>query len=603
MGRLMPKNGITDEVPNMYRRDLALWFVVIALLAFAISPVLTRSHVEGFSYFTETLSILLPDTSRADPLWALNRDFFYLSRPGVIWAMAPLSRLSPGNGYDLLMWLAMPVFLSGFVLAARLGSGASWLACVAALLLLPITLEANFFTNDNLIAGSLSLWTMVFLLGRRGVASASLAGGLFSLAVLCRLDQVLLAPFFGLLAILHAPSLRWAMARWAAIAAGFGLVHGLFALLDPQAANPLLRIAVVTTADANWFRDTASIALTSARDASAALIALGVGLPAMFAGAIVLFSRAWAAAPHASGPIEDFRIWAVPLLLFGYPFFIYVLTVGKYYDPRGFISMLPMLTPLAAVSLDRWVFEPLRQATQTTRSVLRSTGTAVMAALLLLPVFVPGAPILPAFLPLPQETENAPPSITGRIWYSPAWRDWQTQFHQLDLAAERLVETLVAEKTEAAVVTAAWTEDRRLQNVLASRGFEPVDEHGSPCTPVAELWSHPDGAMLHLVRMHVPFLPETLLTSASLFITHGADCLRSVPADRRFALHPVGVLVGLNDDAHFLPPDAEGHFRMTNADLERFVERAEETILTYGVARDPATTAKAIVESARERLN
>ena len=90
--------------------------------------------------------------------------------------MAPLSDLSPGNAYDLLMWLAMPVFLSGVILAGRLAGGASWLASVAALLLLPIAVEANFFNNDNLIAGGLSLWTMAVLLGRRGMAFAVLAG-------------------------------------------------------------------------------------------------------------------------------------------------------------------------------------------------------------------------------------------------------------------------------------------------------------------------------------------------------------------------------------------------------------------------------------------
>jgi hypothetical protein len=359
---MMPNTDTSAVVPTLPRRDVALWVAVIALLALAVSPVLTRSHVEGFTYFTETLSILLPDLSRADPLWTLTRDFFYMSRPGVIWAMAPLSDLSPGNGYDLLMWLAMPVFLSGVVLAARLAGGASWLASVAALLVLPIALEANFFTNDNLIAGGLSLWTMVLLLARRGMAFAVLAGGLYSLAVLCRLDQVLLAPFFAVLAILPALSFRWAVGRWAAMAVGFGIVHGLFALLDPQAANLLLRIAVVTEADATWSRDTATIGLMILRDAAAALMAIGVGLPAIIAGAFVLGARARAAAQHASGSFDAVRIWAMPLLLIGYPFVIYGLTVGKYYDPRGFITMLPMLAPLAAIGLDRWVVGPLRRA-------------------------------------------------------------------------------------------------------------------------------------------------------------------------------------------------------------------------------------------------
>ncbi|KPQ15166.1 MAG: hypothetical protein HLUCCO18_12920 [Rhodobacteraceae bacterium HLUCCO18] len=601
----MPNTGTSAVAPTLPRREIALWVAVTALLALAVSPVLTRSHVEGFTYFTETLSILLPDLSRADPLWSLTRDFFYMSRPGVIWAMAPLSDLSPGNAYDLLMWLAMPVFLSGVILAGRLAGGASWLASVAALLLLPIAVEANFFTNDNLIAGGLSLWTMAVILGRRGMAFAVLAGSLYSLAVLCRLDQVLLAPFFAVLAILPAPSLRWAVARWAAMAVGFGIVHGLFALLDPQAANLLFRIAVVTEADGMWSRDTVTLALMILRDAAAALMAFGLGLPAIIAGAVVLYARARSAARHASGSVDGLRIWAMPLLLIGYPFVIYGLTVGKYYDPRGFITMLPMLAPLAAIGLDRWVIGPLRRAPRAAPAAGRSTWTALMAALLLLPVFVPGVPILPAVLPLPAETENAPPTMTGRIWYGGAWRDWQErEFHQHDRAAERLVETLIAQQAEAAVVAAGWNEDRRLQNVLAAQGFEPLEETGTACAPVAELWSHPDGARVHLVRMHIPFLRNWVLTSASLYVAHGADCLRSVPDDRRFALDPIGVLVTRNDDAERLSADADGHFRMTDDDLERFAERAGNTIRSYGAESDPvAATAQAVVRRARERLN
>jgi hypothetical protein len=154
-------------------RAVLLWAAVLVLLAVALSPVLTRSHVEGFTYFTETMAFLVPDAVRADPLWAMNHRYFYLSRPGVVWAMAPLAHLAPGQAYDLLMWIALPVFLAGLVSFARVWSGARWLSCIAALLALPIAVEVNFFHNDNVLATGLSLWALVLVLGGR----ASCPGG------------------------------------------------------------------------------------------------------------------------------------------------------------------------------------------------------------------------------------------------------------------------------------------------------------------------------------------------------------------------------------------------------------------------------------------
>jgi len=43
---------------------------------------------------------------------------------------------------------------------------------------------------------------------------------------------------------------------------------------------------------------------------------------------------------------------------------------------------------------------------------------------------------------------------------------------------------------------------------------------------------------------------------------------------------------------------------MTDDDLQRFAERAGDTIRSYGAESDPvAATAQALVRSARERLN
>jgi hypothetical protein len=422
---------------------LCLWALVLVLLLIYLVPTVSRSHVEGFSYFTETMSMQLPDLAAADPLWPINRDFYYMTRPGVVWIMAPLSGLFPGRGYDILMWIVMPVFLSGLVLTTRRLGGASWLASVAVLLFLPIAIEANFFTNDNLLATGLSLWAIVIVTGARGAVAVAVAGALFSLATLVRLDQLLLAPFLVALMVLHARDGRAVLVGMLAAAAGFAIVHGAVALLDPRAANILLRISLASGADALWDRLPASGIIAVVRDTSAALIAFGAGIPAIVAGARTLARRAERAASGAPRRGEALRFWAMPILLMGYPIFIYALTIGKYYDPRGFMTVLPMIAPLAAVGLQHHVFGPLLgDPNVPARSRL---WTSVVAAVLVLPVLVPGVPILQRVLPLPVETENAPPTLTGRVWYHEAWRNWQeTNFHAPERRVAALVDGIVA---------------------------------------------------------------------------------------------------------------------------------------------------------------
>jgi hypothetical protein len=565
-------------------RAVLLWAAVLALLAVALSPVLTRSHVEGFTYFTETMAFLVPDAARGDPLWAMNHRYFYLSRPGVVWAMAPLAQLAPGQAYDLLMWIALPVFLTGLVSFARVWSGARWLSCIAALLALPIAVEVNFFHNDNVLATGLSLWALVLVVGGRGAGAVAGAGVLYGLAVLCRLDQVLLGPFFAVLLVLPASSVAGALLRVAAMGLGFVLVHGAFALIDPQAANLILRIAVVAEADALWGRGAGAPLVLAIRDSSAILIALGAGLPAMAAGAVALV---------ASCRSGGARVWARPALLILYPVFIYALTIGKYYDPRGVMVMLPMLAPLAALGIDRWIVGPLLGA-PARPGPLRGA----VAALILLPVFVPGVPLVERVLPIGRETENAPPTLTGRIWFTGAWRDWQTEgFHRPDAAAAALVRGLLAGGiSPVVVVTSAWTDDRRLQHAGVTGGFAPAGPAPGPCAGVAERWEHGDGTVLIHLRAHVPFLPDADVNSAALFLARGADCLRSVPEPARVAVSAHGVDVTRQRPATGLRSRPGGAFRITDDDIAALEDRAAGTLRAQDGAA-PGSDVDALAEA------
>jgi len=568
------------DAENHRLRSGLLWVVVVGLLAFALLPVLNRSHLEGFTYFTETLSRFGPERALADPLWPLLADFFYYSRPGVVWVLNVLAPLAPDGTYNLLMWLTFPLFFGGFVIWTRIAGGVSWLAAMTALLVLPIAIDTQFFTNDNLLAVSLSLWAAIFVMLRRGTWSVILAGVLYSAAVLCRLDQVLLGPFFAVLLLITSNDVRHALRRAGAMALGFALIHGIVAWHDLQAANPFFRISIASAGDALWNRDGKALPLLVARDLSAAMLAFGLGLPAIWAGGSALLRKA----DHNKGQDANRPNWvsprALPLLLVGYPFFIYALTVGKYYDPRGFMTMLLMLGPLAAAGLQRWLIGPvLGQRSGAEDNRLRS---GLIAAVIVLPVFVPGVPLMSSIYPTPVETENAPQTLTGRIWYGDDWRTWQdTQFHQREAATLAFLARLTTTAAPAAILTTEWTFDRRLQHFLLKSGYSPTPVAAGPCAQVAERWVHPDGAEVTHVRVHIPFLGRTAVITPAIFLVHGYDCLKETPDARRYALWPRGIFTSSAIAQVELPPHPDGYFHVTDTALDLLKDRSTQSVARF----------------------
>ncbi|SLN11055.1 hypothetical protein ROJ8625_00237 [Roseivivax jejudonensis] len=563
-----------------------VWAVVIALLAIALWPTLGRVHVEGFSYLTETISVLFPDIAASDPLWGVNSEFFYLTRPGASWLMAPLSDLSPGNGYNILTWLVLPPFLFGLVLVTRLWSGASWLASASTLLLLPISVEVGHFYNDNIVAMSFSLWALASVLAGPSLIWPALSGALLSIAILCRLDNLLLLPLMLFLAGLPADRLHRALLRSVLLVAAAIAVHLLASLVDPAAANLFGRIELAAQADALWSRDQFPLHDLFASDASAWLTAFGLGVPAIIAGIVEVRLRSRVEAASAEGSVMDrLRHWSGPLCFFVYPLAIYALTMGKYYDPRGFLTMLPLLAPLAALGADRWMFEPLRAG--------RALGSqsSVGALLILAPLLIPG-------VPAPPEPESPVTSLTGRIWHGGDWRSWQTAVQRRDANLRRLVTEQLPRGETSVLVARQWTPDRRAQNTLATEGFRLVTERAegqerfaslpdSPaaaCDTLSETWRHPDGTQVRLLRLHVPFLANAATkTDAALVLAR--PCLEQSASDRRFVI------------------DRAEPVRLSGSDLDARHGAAVANLRTLSPHDAPRRTALEILQTADSVLN
>lgn len=593
---------VNDAKTNAERKTLVLWVLVLGLILFALSPALSRSHVEGFTYLTETMSLLAPDFASAEPLWGAALSYFYLSRPGIIWAMAPLSALAPGAGYNILMWIALPIFLCSLVVVTKLWSKSSWLASVATLLFLPIVLDTNFFFNDSLPAAALSFCGIALLLWTPRLFGIFCAGAFLSLAILFRLDQILLLPLMCVLAVIRGPILLGAVVRFTALVLGFAIVHFGMWVIEPDAANLLMRIKVVSTSELLWGRANPPALVQTVRDLSAFTVAVGIGLPAIIVGIVVVKHRARNAWTGLSGLFDrGFVLW---VLLLTYPVAIYAVTLGKYYDPRGFLTMVPMLAPLTAVGLDCWVFSPLKKKVRNGIS-----KHILLATVLSAPLFVPGVPLLQALLPVLNESENAPPSLTGRIWYGDSWRDWQGSFTDLEADQMRLLSVAIAAPSPTIVVTTNWTEDRALQNVIAVAGLRPTESQIAACTPASEVWAHRDGALIYHLRTHVPFNAGLYRNTAAVYLAHAKNCLGTVPARQRLSIEPYGVAVAPPPIGMSFAPSPDGIFRITDADLSALEAIAQTTLLNIrpyadmDEAESPAQIARLVDQRLRALLN
>ncbi|WP_341367867.1 hypothetical protein [Yoonia sp. BS5-3] len=548
----------------------ALWLGLLVILALVLLPTLSRSHVEGFTYLTETMSLLWRDVSATDPIWDISYRYFYVSRPGTIWLMAPLSALVPGAGYDLLMWIMMPAAFSGLIVLTKLWTGATWLGCTAALLFIPLMLDVQFFHNDNLAAFSFAVWGLALVTwSKRGIAIFA-AGMFLAIAILCRLDQLLLLPLFFGIAVIGAPRISVAALRVGLMAAGVLAMHGLAALLDPQVVNLFYRIDVVTGADALWRRGNFSFGIKVLRDSAAAMLAFGAGLPAILYGYKILAERRRDA--QSEGLLAPNHLLLLLLLI--YPVLIYGVTVGKYYDPRGFMTVVPLIAPAIALAIDRHILLPISDHDPNDPEQRK-----LPLALMLLFLVVPGVPPIADFTAIRPESENAVPTLTGRVWYGHSWRHWQQGFERAEDEATALMDAVQETSEPAIIISTQWTLDRLLQSTMATQGYRPVPSQLDACQDYVEAWQKPGGSTLYHLRTHVPFFPNGEVYTAALFQLFGENCIRQFDPNRRFTMTTIIAATAETKREITLTPEPGGFFKVPDSALETLAADAYDTLV------------------------
>ena len=539
---------------------LSLVFLVVCL-----TPVLNRSHVEGFSFTTDMNSLLygaLP-LRKSDPLWPFNGEFFYLTRPAVSLLAAPFSLLAPGHGYLTLMSLVTPLYIATLLLLVQRWSDVHWPTPIIALLCFPICIEANFFANDNIVAATFFNIAALLILRREATLNHFIAGVSVSIAVLCRLDHVLLVPILGLLVLIDRTQLNPIMWRWTALGAGFLVVQIVAPLIDPG-TDVLSRVQIASRGLVLWARQTT--ALASLWSEMLLLIqAGGLGLIVIYAGGRQLL---WKTRQNRA---SSGKRWAVASqiqrflpagTLLAWPAIAYACTLGANFDPRAYLLYAPMLLVLATFALDE-----IRQSiarpgplTATSAKMGGIIGAIAVAVFLLVPslrVFIPQRAL---------NSEGPAPFLTGRIWQIREWWEWQNNKHRLAREAANVVATAGREDGDTAIVTTYWDADRAIANALAAAGYRHGAATVPKCERAAEHWTRGAARIVH-VRLHVPFLPCVAMNTAALFLERGRPCLQGIPATHRFVFRFAALWPRPEDgtlSSKYLNPASE---RLTDHDL------------------------------------
>ena len=167
--------------------------------------MVTASYVEAYVARLQSMALLQHQhlLRLDDQAYPINTELLYITRIGMVWLMQAAMLLF----HSTAIWVLRVITIASFILLAgssiwfaRTWSRVSYAACAAAFVLTPGLVEPSFFIADNLISASLASFAFA-LVGRSLTLPRWLAiGMLLALAMLIRLDAVLVVPaFVGLL--------------------------------------------------------------------------------------------------------------------------------------------------------------------------------------------------------------------------------------------------------------------------------------------------------------------------------------------------------------------------------------------------------------------
>jgi len=438
-----------------------LWFALIIVALWLLSPVLNPVHVEGFSASIIALGIQFPQGALGSffPSQPFATEYFLLTKLGAALGVSALMQTLGVDGaaaMRLLMWIGFALLCVSSGLLVRRWAQSPWLVTVIALLLMPGVAESAFFFNDNVIGSGLMTTALVIFAGSHSVMRLFLTGLLIGAASSIRIDLVLISVAIPLMASSAAP-LRAAAISTAIVAVI--AIATLFAAFAVVGMTPLDALRVGSIAVDLWARPgslSLQLVLAAAFCGVAGFILLLLGIGA-----------AWRE-----------RHWLSLALLLGIPLLVNLALAGKIWEIRQLLGLTPFLGALVALGIQRMVAD-------------YRAGQRLLPGLVLVTALVTFfAPSYFAYL------KDGPREVVGRVAGIALWREWQGAVDR-DFATIQTAVSIAKPNETLALLTDQWDEDRYLHLQLENDGY--VFERGNAtCAQIGQIGRKGNARVLHL---------------------------------------------------------------------------------------------------------
>ncbi|MEL6317083.1 MAG: hypothetical protein AAFR16_05530, partial [Pseudomonadota bacterium] len=134
---------------------------LLLVFGFVLRSTLTVAHPGGFTMLMDAYGAGVAQgwtfSALSSGVYPLVPEYYYYSRPGMVWLLGAFSAISNGLDFVTLMpILSAAAAVAAVAFVARIGRHPVWIAAIS-VLFFPILLEAGFFANDNIVAAAFAL--------------------------------------------------------------------------------------------------------------------------------------------------------------------------------------------------------------------------------------------------------------------------------------------------------------------------------------------------------------------------------------------------------------------------------------------------------------
>lgn len=469
-------------------RIVSLLIVGVVAIWFAL-PAFSIAYTEGFQaeIVINAYALRQGNLRLGDTLYPFDGRFFLLTRLGttlVVLALQSLGNLTGLAALQLIGIGSLAVLVGALLMLLwrvyRVGPALGLLCCI----LFPPIFEAAYLPNDNMPSAALVCVAVLLFWTNPTILRTIVTGLLLGVAVLLRLDAVLIAPAFAILLLTEVRG-------WGARAIRAAIAGGIVAAIP---------IVVYRLCGLSFF-DVSAVVDQGVRLWDRPQQALHNDLRTALLSFTALGGFAWLLGVVSFARLRRWRdlALAVAVPLFYVAAYRSQLVEGRYLLPLSPFILLAMAEGLRSVAAlpGHW----------------RTAALAGLAAGFVVWIVPPPSILPPTLL----ADDEGPRFVIGRAWNPLPTLWWQDRLRAGQAALAAQIERLAATPDPArspvpdrvpsrVIVTGYWTGDRMTTLTLLEQGFilRP-DRTTAPCRGIAESFSR-NSVNLMQIRTHVPFV-------------------------------------------------------------------------------------------------